>query len=131
MGEKQIIQISIDKVQRLLNEAKLLVENKFFEGAISRLYFAVFHAAKVILFAIGENPRNHDDIITLFATKLIAPHLIDREYAIIFRQLKEKRDSSDFSLMPFFADEEMYEMIGKTEKFFHRMELFLTENHLI
>ena len=42
----QAIALKLQKAHSLLNEAEVLMENKFYATVINRLYYACFHASK-------------------------------------------------------------------------------------
>lgn len=56
---KNYAKASLEKAEKALKSAKLLQENGELEDAASRAYYAMFHAARAILFNKGINAKTH------------------------------------------------------------------------
>lgn len=52
----------LEKAETRLKETKLLYENGFYEGSLSRAYYAVHSAAKAILALLGYEPKTHGEV---------------------------------------------------------------------
>lgn len=50
-SSRRFVKASLLRAEKALKSAKLLVEHRQLEDAVSRAYYAMFHAAKAILFA--------------------------------------------------------------------------------
>ena len=58
------IKIRLEKAKEKLKAAKYLLNGGFFDDAISRAYYAVFHVAKAILLLFNEDPETHEGFCT-------------------------------------------------------------------
>ena len=65
-GEAEVARAELDRAARALHESKVLVDASSAEGATSRLYYAVFHAARAALAVRGLYAKTHSGQITLF-----------------------------------------------------------------
>ena len=52
-SSSRFVEASISRAERALRSAKLLLEHEELEDAVSRVYYAMFHAVKAILFSKG------------------------------------------------------------------------------
>lgn len=59
------IAFRIKKAEKLLKDAKIELEMGMYERFCSTAYYAMFHAAKAMLLAIGEDSRTHRGTIYL------------------------------------------------------------------
>lgn len=74
------------------------------EDAVSRAYYAAFHAAQAMLLSTGERADTHRGVLTLFGMKFVKTGMVDRRFGRMLADLKENRNSSDYEAF-FLADE--------------------------
>lgn len=65
-GEAGLAAHELRKADDALDEGRLLLQAGAVEGAISRLYYAAFHAARAALAAQGRYAKTHSGTITVF-----------------------------------------------------------------
>jgi len=63
---KSLIQGYIQKAEKKLSVAEKLYASGDYEDAVSRAYYAVFHAAQALLLTEGEQAASHKGVVTLF-----------------------------------------------------------------
>jgi len=68
---KNFVKASLVRAEKALHSARLLAENGELEDAVSRAYYAMFHAARALLFSKGEKPKTHRGTISLFGEKIV------------------------------------------------------------
>jgi uncharacterized protein (UPF0332 family) len=56
----------LSKARELVDEAKLLFDNKRYDGCINRSYYAIFSAIRSLLALVGLDSRKHSGIISYF-----------------------------------------------------------------
>jgi uncharacterized protein (UPF0332 family) len=87
----------LDRSRRELAAARHLVAGAFPGEAVSRAYFAAFHAAEAALLALGETRSKHAGVIAAFTQRLVVTEDIDREVGRILRSLFERRNQADYA----------------------------------
>ena len=97
------------------------------EDAVSRAYYAVFHAAKSALLIAGINVYTHDGLKQMFGLHLVKNNLIEKEFGKILNSLKEDGENGDYDLITYFDEEEVRDSIEKADRFIKRILLFLKE----
>ena len=100
-----------------LEAAKYLLDGGFLEGAISRAYYAAFHAARAVLLLLGERPRTHEGTLQLFGLRVVKPGLIETKYARSFRLLFQNRQTADYTVLTSIEEQETKEMIQAADAF--------------
>lgn len=65
-GERHRATTELDTAATALREATALLDAGFVVGAISRLYYAVFHAARAALLVRGRHTKTHTGQVTQF-----------------------------------------------------------------
>ena len=66
---KNYAKASLERAEKALKSAKLLQENGEHEDAASRAYYAMFHAARALLFNKGISAKTHRGTISIFGEK--------------------------------------------------------------
>jgi uncharacterized protein (UPF0332 family) len=93
--------------------------------AVSPAYYAVFHAAEVVLLVEGDEPRSHEGLKSLFGLRFVKTGRLPEELASILRELKDERESSDYSIFPAITAEEGERAVASAERFIAALEAFL------
>jgi uncharacterized protein (UPF0332 family) len=105
-----------------LKSAEILLNAGQFDDSISRSYYAVFLSAKANLYVIGEDPKTHNGLITLFGLKFIKSKLLETEYNRILIELLNARQQSDYNPISIYEKEDAQNNYQKAKKFLERME---------
>jgi len=99
---EDMVKAQISKSEEKLRAARLLLKDEFFDDAISRAYYAVFHAANAVLLTEGMNAESHSGLKTLFGLRFIKTGKIDRKYGRILNKLKDERENGDYDIFTDF-----------------------------
>jgi uncharacterized protein (UPF0332 family) len=65
------------KSESKLNSAKILLENRIYDDAISRAYYCMYYATKSILCLKGKYPRTHRGLVSQFGLEFVKEGLIE------------------------------------------------------
>ena len=63
----------LSRVEICLNEARALHAAAFPYGAVSRAYYAVFHASRALLFSIGLEAKSHKAVVSMIGDHFVRP----------------------------------------------------------
>jgi len=119
------------KAGRSLKAAEKLIEENLADDAISRAYYAVFHAARAALKSKGIETLTHQGLVTQFALHLVKPGLIEADYGDILRQEKEDRETGDYEPFTSFCLDEAKKLVDDAKKFIVRIQNFLQESKFL
>lgn len=100
-----------------LKDAKILFENGSLEGAISRAYYAAFHAAQALLLTLGLEPKTHQGVGHLFYQHFIRGGVIEPKYSQILARAQKYREEADYRHTMAFTREQTGETISEVESF--------------
>lgn len=114
---KNYAKASLERAEKALKSAKLLQENGELEDAASRAYYAMFHAARAILFNKGISAKTHRGTISIFGEKIVKQRILSEEYADMLRKAFDLRQKSDYELYTELNAETVKEAIKNAEKF--------------
>jgi len=94
---------------------------------MNRLYYACFYAVSAVLLSKQLSASTHGGTRTLFSQHLVHPGLVTPEFAQLYYQLFDARQSSDF--MDLFTIESalVEPWIGLTDVFIRALEKLIEE----
>ncbi len=78
-----------------LQEAEILIERRQFGGALNRVYYAGFYAARALLATRNLDSSRHSGVIALFQEHFVRTGLIPPDTARALPRAFEKRQTSD------------------------------------
>ncbi|HID64244.1 MAG TPA: HEPN domain-containing protein [Anaerolineae bacterium] len=124
---KETITFYLEQAHHNLRGAHVLQEDDFLDIALSRAYYACFHALTAALYAVNVVRGKHSGVQAALSEFLVRPGLVEPQYKDIYNALKDKRESSDYDPR-FVADpDEARKLLAEAERFVARMEAFLRE----
>ncbi|MCI5141419.1 MAG: HEPN domain-containing protein [Candidatus Electrothrix sp. ATG1] len=86
----------LNKAKELGEEAKLLFENKRYDGCVNRSYYAIFSAVRSILALVELDSRKHSGVIGYFDRYFVKTGLFDKEFSKIVHNSFNVRQASDY-----------------------------------
>ena len=98
---EQLIAAYLEKARQKLGVARRLRDSGDHDDAISRAYYAAFHAAKALLTSAGEQPRTHHGAVTLFNLLFVKTGKMSKRAGRFFANLKDDREAADYDLFSF------------------------------
>ena len=109
-----------------LAEARLLLEGGFPAGAVSRAYYAIFHAAEAMLVARGLDFASHHAVIAAFGREFARTGEVDPEYHRMLRLAFEERQGADYGASPRPTPAEASQVAEAAEQFLSMARDYLT-----
>lgn len=124
---RELILGYIEKSQKKLEAAEKLFDLGYYEDAISRIYYAVFHIVQALLLTEGEKAETHKGVVTLFGLLFIKTGRFKKDLGRYLANLKDDRESSDYEILS-FIDRETAEKALKEGKEFIKEALEYLKN---
>lgn len=93
---KEIIIYRLEKSDNSFKEADILAQNDLFDSAVTRLYYACFHAASALLIANNIECNSHAGVKRMLSLKFINTGLLDKKFIRCFSDLLNGRQLSDY-----------------------------------
>jgi uncharacterized protein (UPF0332 family) len=125
---KSIIKEEIDKAEKRLKAAEILLEKDMVEDAANRIYYSVFYAAKAMLNSLGYDAKTHSGLISEFGLRIVKPRKADKKLGAILRKTFELRESADYSLAAIIEKEEVEELMKGAKEFLKEAKKFVSKN---
>ena len=108
-------------------EADLLIEEQLFSGALNRVYYAAFYAARAMLATRNLDSTRHSGVIALFQEHFVRTGLVPTETAHALPRAFEKRQTSDYGDFSEPSSEEVLSLRGQVEAFVRACEQAVQE----
>jgi len=124
----ELIKGQIKKAEEKLSAAKSLRKDGFQGDAISRAYYAMFHAGSAALLSEGITVESHSALKDMFGLHLVLKGKIDKKYGRWLNKLKDERENGDYDIYTDFDKEDADSAIVQAEEFLAAIKLFLSEN---
>ena len=113
----RLISYWLSRAIKSLDEAKILLENKYCNAYVNRLYYSCFYAATALLLSKNITTNNNSTMKDLFLEHFVDTGIIAEKYGAIFNQLYEKRIEADYGHFAKFKEHEVEELYVDAREF--------------
>ena len=116
------IRYRLHKANETISETRILIENKLWNTAINRMYYACFYAVGALLVKNGIETSSHSGSRQKFGQLFIHTGLISKEFGKHFSELFEKRQKGDYNDFPDFDEETVLRLYQPSIDFIKEIE---------
>ncbi|MBI5379945.1 MAG: HEPN domain-containing protein [Nitrospirae bacterium] len=127
---KELIRGYIQKAEKKLQVAERLLASGDYEDAVSRAYYAVFHAAQGLLFTEGERAETHKGLVTLFGLLFVKTGKFKKDIGKYLANLKDDRESGDYEVFSYIDRETAEAAIREAKAFLKESKSYLKRYRL-
>lgn len=124
-NRRKMVERQLAKSRASLEGAELLQRGGFHDDAISRAYYAVFHAARAALATVGVQPRTHKGVNQRFNSELVLTGKIEAEYLSLLGHIQMLREEADYVIESSHSAEQAEEEIRAARRFLDRIEQYV------
>lgn len=110
------------KARRFEAAARHLAAGDFHEDAVSRAYYAVFHAGLALLATIGRTVRTHDGLRAVIGDHFIRPGTLHSRFARLLARAAADRNDADYNAASTFTEDDSREALERTSEFLAEVE---------
>lgn len=125
---KAIIDGYMEKAKKKLEVAGKLLKSGDYEDAVSRAYYAVFHAAQALLLTEGERAESHKGVVTLFGLLFVKTGKVSKNLGKYLANLKDDRESGDYEVFSYIDEETADTAVAEAKEFLKEAKLYLTKS---
>ncbi len=122
---KEIINGYIEKATKKLEVSERLLKSGDYEDAVSRAYYAAFHAAQALLLTEGEHAETHKGVVTLFGLLFVKTGKFDRRFGKYLANLKDERESGDYEVFSYIDKETAEAAMAEAREFLEETKTYL------
>lgn len=118
----------MQRAKETLLEVEYLIQNKFWNTAINRMYYACFYAIGALLIINGIETSSHSGTRLQFGQVFIKPGLIDSKMSKIYSDLFEKRHKGDYNDFFDYDEETVIRLFPQAKLLVETIETFILQN---
>ena len=107
----------IQKAQRYLKSAELLLKDGDSESSVSRTYYAMFYAAEAALLTKSLSFSSHKGVISAFSEHFIKTDIFPREMGRELNRAFEKRQIGDYEYTFVISEDEAEQVLQSGKEF--------------
>ncbi len=122
---KEFIKGYIEKADKKLEVAKRLFETGDYEDAVSRAYYAVYHAAQALLLSEGEKAETHKGVVTLFGLLFVKTGKFKKNLGKYLANLKDDRETGDYEIFSYIDRESAETALKEAAEFLTESKKYL------
>ena len=126
-NKKKNIHEELARAAECIREADLLFENSMYVGAVSRLYYYVFHAVRALLLVESLEPKSHEGALRLLSMHFVKTGTIDPQTVHIFTRLMKYRGEADYNPSYVFTSQDYQDFRNQAVALFQRIEETLSQ----
>lgn len=118
---------AIQRAERYLQTADLVLEDGDLETCVSRSYYAMFYVARELLQRHGSDPDTHQGTINQFGLHLVKNGPVSAQYGRAFREIRELREFAEYAEERVVTDEDAETALKDAKAFVERMSELLRD----
>ncbi|MFM7428312.1 MAG: HEPN domain-containing protein [Flammeovirgaceae bacterium] len=112
----------IRRAKETISETKILIDNKLWNTAINRMYYACFYAVEALLVKNGVETSSHSGSRQKFGQLFIQTGMISKELGKHYSELFEKRQNGDYDDFFDFDEEAVVKLYQPSVDFINAIE---------
>ncbi len=116
----------LKKAERKLHVAQRLLAEGEYEDAVSRAYYAMFHAAKAALSLEQSFPRTHSGVVSDFGSKMVRTGKLPKDLGVSLSEAKSIRELADYALKPGITQEDAKHIVEVAKQFVRQLSKYVT-----
>ncbi|MHB1844556.1 MAG: HEPN domain-containing protein [Deltaproteobacteria bacterium] len=110
-----------------LAAAEKLLADGFEHDAVSRAYYAAFHFARVLAWAVGEKPKTHRGVAHLLRLHWVETGRLPDDTPALFASLADFRHEADYGVAATIEREKALQVVADARRLIDRMGALLAE----
>lgn len=107
----------LEKAAERLRVAEKLFGDGDYEDAVSRAYYAMFHAAKAALSTVNVFPKTHEGVVSGFGRMFVLNGIFRRELGKDLADAKAARETYEYSVTATVEKSEAEAILSNAQRF--------------
>ena len=121
----QLVREYLAKARDKARVARDLLVRGEWDDAVSRAYYAAFHAAQAALLTEGQRAETHRGVVTLFGLLLVKTGKLDRRWGKLLANLKDDREAGDYEAISWIDEGTAQRAVQEAEEFVEALEQYM------
>lgn len=125
-----IVNYRLNSARNALGEVLSLTNDEYFNAAVSRMYYACFHAVSALLINAGIEARTHTGVRQMLGKEFVQTGIIPRDLNKFYTNLYTKRQNSDYEDFINYTIEDINELYPQAVEFIDKIEVVIKSSTL-
>ena len=121
------VEFELARARELVAAADHLRVGGFHTDAVSRAYYASFHAAMALLASIGRSVRTHDGLRAVIGEHFVRPGKLDPRFGRLLARTAADRNDADYNVATVFEASDAAEAVAGARDFIAAVEALLAQ----
>ncbi len=118
----------LQRAKETIQEVEIHIQNKFWNTAINRLYYACYYAVGALLIKQGIKTSSHSGTRLKFGQLFVKTGKIDKELGKHYSKLFEKRHKGDYTDFFDYDEDTVLQFYPMSQKFIIQIEILMQES---
>ncbi len=115
----------MDRAEKYINSASLLIENEDFDSAASRAYYAMFYSTEALLMTKDLKFSSHKGVISAFGEHFVKTGIFSKELRRKLQNAFDERQRGDYSFHPVISQEDARRILQDAKDFIAEIKKYL------
>ncbi|MDF0668375.1 MAG: HEPN domain-containing protein [Nitrospira sp.] len=124
-AQQELIRGYSAKAREKARVARDLYAKGEWDDAISRAYYAAYHAAQAALLTEGQRGDTHKGVVMLFGLLLVKTGKLDKKWGKCLSNLKDDLEAGDYDALSYLDEDTARRAVHEAEAFVEAVEQYL------
>ncbi|MEW6248879.1 MAG: HEPN domain-containing protein [Nitrospirota bacterium] len=125
-AQQELIRGYLAKAREKSRVARDLCAKGEWDDAISRAYYAAYHAAQAALLTEGQRADTHKGVVTLFGLLLVKTGKLDKKWGKLLSNLKDDREAGDYDALSYLDEDTARRAVREADEFVAAIERYVS-----
>lgn len=124
---KEEVELTLNEANECLIDAKTMLQSQRWKAAVSRSYYAMYHAAKAVLLSENIETFTHQGVNIQFGKYFVKTGIFDRNLIRTFSKMLDTRQKADYEIGFKASENDALHAFTEAETFFNEMSKYLNK----
>ena len=124
---QDLIRYRITRARETFDEVALHVENKLWNTAVNRLYYASYYAVIALLISQEIKATTHSGVRQMFGLHFVKTGIIDRELGKFYTDIFDMRQTGDYEDYMDFTENDVLDLLQPANDLITQIENLLSQ----
>lgn len=128
-NKKDVINYWLEKSKESLESANDEMKAGRLSFAVNRIYYSCFYVVSALLLQKSLKFKKHSGVRASFHQHLVKPGLISREHGLLYDELFEARQRSDYVELVSFETKQVEDWLKRAKRFIEAVNSLIKNNN--
>jgi uncharacterized protein (UPF0332 family) len=124
----QLVKLKLANAKKTLGDIEILIENKLWNIAVNRLYYACFYGVTALLHNYELDTKTHSGTKRTFSLHFIKPGIIDKGFGRLYTNLMAMQQKADYEDTVEYEQEDVLKVLQPAHELIAAIEVVLAKD---